>query len=300
MKPSAILSSDWHIRSTTPVCRLDNFLQAQETKVKFIVELAKKYDCPILIAGDIGNKPEWPNWLLEWFISIVSDVVVIGIPGQHDLPDHKLSQIPKSGTGVLSISDVIDLRKSTFVTIENGFNLITFPFSLPIRHFKIDREKGNYPKVAMSHQMVIKKNPLWKGQKDPRGVQVLKKYPEFDLILTGDNHNSFVSKYKGRLLVNPGSLMRLEADQVNHLPRVYLWYAKINKIKIVYLPIEQGVVSRQHIKEKEEQETRIDTYITHMKTSHKVGLSFENNLRRRIKLDKISKRVETRIWENVT
>ena len=299
MKPSAVLTADWHVRSSTPKCRTDNFLKAQECKVDFVVELAKKYDCPILIAGDIGDKDQWSNELLEWFTQILIDVNVIAIPGQHDLPDHSLKEIKRSGTGVLTASETIDVRDSTYVTIENDFNLISFPFSKPLRHFKINRESGDYPKVAMTHQMIVKNAPLWKGQKDPKSRQILRRYPEYNLILSGDNHNAFRVKYKGRLLVNPGSLMRTNAAQVNHRPRVYLWYAKTNTVKPIYIPIKDGVISREHIEEKDEQKERMGTYVERMKADYDLSISFEDNLERRIKLDKVRKKVERKIWENV-
>lgn len=301
-KPSCILSADWHIRSTIPQCRIDkeNFIFEMKRKVMFVVDLAKKYECPILVAGDVGDKHEWPNWLLTWFIKILSDVEIIAIPGQHDLPDDSLEELDRSGMGVVSASDTIDVRKKTFVTIENDFNLISFPYSQPIRKFKINRERGNYRKIAMTHQLIVKKKQIDPKAKDPKAITLLKKYSKYyDLILSGDNHMPFVSKYKGSLLVNPGSLMRTTAAQARHRPRVYLWYSKTNTVERILIPIKKGVISREHIQDKEEQERRMEAYVIKQKEDVELSLSFKDNLRKRIKVDKVKKLVKKRIWEMV-
>jgi DNA repair exonuclease SbcCD nuclease subunit len=301
MNPSAILTADWHIRATSPLCRTDEFFRALVGKVIFILSLSNKYNCPILVAGDIGDKAQWPNWLLEWFIRTINkaEVDIIAIPGQHDLPYHRLDILERSGLGVLHATEAIDVRSSTFVTIEKDFNLITFPYSMPIDHFKINRETGNYPKIAMTHQMVIEDKPLWPGQIDPKGAQLLKKFPEYDLILSGDNHIPFTCEHKGRLLVNPGSMMRTQASQVNHKPRVYLWWAGKNKIKEIFLPIEKGVVSREHIEKEEDKDKRIEAYTERMKLDYEVGFSFEDNLRKHIEINDVRQEVIDKIWKVV-
>jgi len=317
--PSAILTADWHIRADTPECRTDDFLQAQEDKVKFIVSYAKKYDCPILIAGDIGHRHQWPNWLLRWFIEITKGTHIIAIPGQHDLPGHRLDNITKSAQGVLSITDVIDLRTKVFLKTEvevrtialsgdikfrdTSFNILSFPYSkplMPIKNVPTTEELcNNYPNIAITHQMIIKDKLLWPGQVAPKGSRILKKYPEYDLILSGDNHHPFVVKYKKQLLVNPGSIMRTTADQADHKPRIYLWYAKNNKVNPIFLPIEKGVVSRDHIDQKEEIDERRKVYVKRMKTNYEIGFSYEENLKKHIKKNKTDKKVEERIWEMV-
>ena len=57
--PDAIITSDWHLRETTPRCRTDNFWETQWEKIKFIKRIQKEieydsgYPIPILHAGDI-------------------------------------------------------------------------------------------------------------------------------------------------------------------------------------------------------------------------------------------------------
>ena len=94
----AILTADWHIRPDTPVCRTDDFFLAMSNKLDFILNLSKENDCPILLAGDIGKRPlnnGWPTWLIQWAIEKFKGSNIIAIPGQHDLPGHRIDLFKK-------------------------------------------------------------------------------------------------------------------------------------------------------------------------------------------------------------
>ena len=278
-KADAVLAADIHIRPDTPVCRTDDYWAAQEKKIDFILELREQHDCPLLVAGDLGNKSQWPNWLLEWIIDKFKDHEIICVPGQHDLPNHRIDFWKKSGIGVLYTSDAIYLhREKETIIREKRFRLTTFPYGIEIENSEYIG--STYSAVAMAHQMVIKNKTLWPGQEAPKGHQLLKKFPEYSLILVGDNHHPFVAEYEGRKLVNPGSMMRMVADMENHRPRVYLWYAKSNEVVPVYLPIEQGVITREHIEAAEERSNRYDSFMTRVKEDVEIQLSYEDNMGR--------------------
>ena len=76
-KADAILAADLHIRADTPLCRTDDYINAQWNKLNFIFDLCQKNDCPLLVAGDIGNKSQWPNWLLEKVISALNQMFTL-------------------------------------------------------------------------------------------------------------------------------------------------------------------------------------------------------------------------------
>jgi hypothetical protein len=150
--------------------------------------------------------------------------------------------------------------------------------------------------VFMWHKLIWeKKAPPWSDA--PTAKQILKEYPQYDLIVTGDNHASFVVEHEGRLLVNPGSLTRQTADQAKHKPSVYLWYAETNTVKRVELPIEQGVISREHIDKNKKRDARIAAFVSRLQDDWEVGVSFERNLKRFLKKNKISDKVEAIIRE---
>ena len=294
IKADAILSADLHIRPDTPVGRIDDYFAAQEMKLNFIFDLSRKNECPILVAGDFGNKHQWPNWLLEWFIELSDGIELLLVPGQHDLPNHKLELLPRSGLGVLRADRTIKIIEKQIFFLTNDYLIEPFPYGTEISHRSASKEKRI---LAMAHQMVLENKPLWPGQKAPKGHQLLKKFPEYDLILTGDNHNAFTVEYKGRCLVNPGSMMRMTAAQEDHQPRVYLWWAKNNKIQPVYLPIEPNVISRVHIDIVKDRKSRMTALVNRVKDDVEIALSYKHNLENHFNKHKTRKRTIEKVWE---
>lgn len=301
----AILCSDLHIRADVPLCREDDYLKTQFGKLNFIFDLCHKNNCPLFIGGDIGNKSQWPNWLLEKVIDLIDKhgIEIFATLGQHDLPEHRLDYWQKSGCGVLHSSKFIHLLgdveglKSCVVNPNSYWQITSFPFDMPItKPTKIEEFK----QVAMTHQMIIENKPLWPGQEALKGHQILKKHPEYDLILSGDNHLPFISEYEGRLLVNPGSMMRTTAAQIDHKPRVYKWFSKENKVSPVFLPIEHGVINRDHIDKKKNKEKELIASINKIENDDiDIELCYEEEIKKHLSKHKVKQTVKNKIWRAI-
>lgn len=295
-KASAILSADIHIRPDTPICRTDNFFVTMEKKIDFIISLAKENDCPILSSGDLGHKPQWKNWLLEWTINRFKDIDVIICAGQHDLPGHRLTDWDKSGIGVLHAAGAINfIQEPTWYD-----DFLIHPFSYGQEIIPPEKNKNititeEFINIAMTHQIIIEKGDLYPGQDGYKGNKVLADNPGYSLILSGDNHSPFTAKHKNQLLVNPGSMMRTTAIQADHKPRVYLWYADDNSIEPVYLPIEEGVVSRDHVKAKDDRTDRYDAFVQKLREDIELELSFPDNMEKYLKRFRTEIKVKSKI-----
>ena len=266
--PDAILCGDIHLREKddVPICRLDNHWDAQWRKMDFISDLQKKYGCPVFCSGDLFDFWKPSPMLLSWASEHLPDQFHT-IYGQHDLPQHNMELAYKSG--------LYNLWKNKKLTILNGVHFGQIP--------DLTKEYSSMPwfplkGILVWHRMIYQGKLPWPGCTDPMAASVLRKYPQFALICTGDNHKPFVEEYKGRLLVNVGSMMRTTADQADFKPRVWLWYAETNTVVPVYLPIEEGVISRDHLEVKEQRENRIDAFISRLNTDWQAALSFEENL----------------------
>ena len=288
--PTCLLTADWHIRGDRPVCRTDDYMEAQKKKIEFILTLGKKHDCPIFIAGDLGNRPLWGDKLLNYFIEILnkySDVGIYTICGQHDLLNHRLDKWNEGGLGVLSKKGYIKVLTEKYENIQ--------PFSYG------EKIEDTEAEIVLLHTMVVKnqKSKLWEAQEAPSAKRIIKKLPKTKLVLTGDNHQSFVVEYEGRILCNPGSLMRMSANQIDHQPSIYLWYAEDNSIERVYLPIEKDVISREHIEVAEERNSRIESFVNRLKETEELGLSFEKNVEQFFKTNRTRKRIMEKIWESM-
>jgi DNA repair exonuclease SbcCD nuclease subunit len=309
--PTAILTADWHIRPTVPVCRTDDFIAAMWKKVEFILDLSVRYKVPVLMAGDIGLKSQWPNWLLEEFIRRWRKypgfpTYIFFIPGQHDLPNHQLDQWRQSAVGVLESAGILTVLGAPRdrpemlvpdVMMKLG-SIFPFPYGIEIKN--VDQpDDHERPLVAVAHALVTERAPekFLEEYGACSAMSLLEGFLEYDLILTGDNHKPFVVEYEGRLLVNPGSLMRTTADQTDHKPRVYLWYSLENRIEPVYLPIEEDVIDRTHIDLQEAKDERIEAYVSRLSEEVEIGLSFEENLESYFRTNRVRKSVQDKVWQ---
>lgn len=280
--PDAILCSDIHLREQTenPVCRIDDWWVAQWKKIDFISDLQKQYGCPVIHAGDLFDhwKPS-PHLLSMTIEHLPANFWTIY--GQHDLPQHNLELAYKSGINTL--------ERAGRLTIFNDCHFGQFPKEASML---MHLSKTETIKVLVWHTFNFQGKTPWPGCEALPANKLLKKYPEYDLIVTGDNHQSFTEEYEGRLCINPGSMMRMTADQADFKPSVYLWYAETNTVKRVYLPIESDVISREHIDRKRERDDRLDAFVGRLNTEWEAEVSFEENVTRMIKENKVSEMIE--------
>jgi predicted phosphodiesterase len=268
--PTFILTADIHLRSDNPICRLDNYAEeAQWEKLKFISKIQKRYDCPVLHAGDLFNhwKPS-PELLSKTIENIPNKFWTVY--GNHDLPQHSMELANKCG--------VYTLQKAEKVTILNigHWNYTPKPEEYSWQGQITDEIER---KILVWHKTVYQEKEDWMDSTSAMSAKrVLKKYPQYDLIVTGDNHQSFVEQYKGRLLVNVGSMTRSTASQIEYQPRIFLWYAETNTVKSMKIPIKADVISREHLEEVEKRDSRIDSFVNSLNGDWDSGLTFEENL----------------------
>ena len=274
---SAILIGDLHLREDTPQCRTDDYWSEQWRKMKFIRDLQREHGCPVLQPGDFFDhwKPS-PRLLAQTFLHIPDKLWVIA--GNHDLPQHSMDLFDKCGLYALSVGAPDKVR------------IINNPFCI--------KDKM----IWMTHRPVYNKDvPPW--HTDAVTARYLLRYnPEYDLILTGDLHDKFIEQYAGantphQLLVNPGSVMRMTTDQINHEPAVFLWYANSNTVEEVPIPIKQGVITRAHIDKQKDKENRYQAFIDGLAMKGQSGLSFRDNLERHFSNNRTLGAVKNLIYE---
>ena len=299
--PDAIIISDLHLSDSTPSSRVDNYIEAQKEKLLFIQELSNKYNkCPILCAGDVFDYWKASPWLCHFALKYLPQPLIT-IAGQHDLPLHSLESYEKSALSLIeSIAENIIVLKEDAISLQNNLHIIGRSFGVgDSKNLKPDEQgKRN---ILMIHDLIWQNNrPEWdKGH--GTDIDILKRYgKEFDLIITGDNHKPYVTEYENSILVNPGSMLRKNIDQVEHLPRCYLYYADTNSVESIYLPIKKNVHSQDHVKKEKGKDERILAYIQKMKNDKQIGLSFKNNLNIFFKENNTPKKVREIIWQSIS
>ena len=290
---SAILCSDLHIRETTPECRIDDFMETQTRKYKWLHELQEKYNVPILVAGDLFNYWKPSPWLLGWALRNLPNGI-ISTPGQHDLPAHNLDNIEKSGINVLSDAlKIVLLNENEF---DNDFLVFGFPWGTKLTGAKT--KVYNAPHIALIHYGVYQNKPHYPGAENIGGTakSIIKRMPGFNLIVSGDNHLTFTERVGNSLLVNPGSFTRQTAAQIDHKPCIFLWGAETNEVDQVFVPIEKNVISREHIDKVEIRDERLEAFVSRLDTKIDISISFKQNLKEHIAKNKISKNIQDIIW----
>ena len=280
----AIFCADWHLRDSVPVCRTDDFWEAQWAKVDFVAELQKKYGCRVYHSGDLFHQWKASPYLLSTTLEHLPEYFYT-IYGNHDLPQHSMELRDRSGIHTLDTAGGLHVLAGAHTkkepTAEDGFNLHGY-------------------RTLVWHEGVWQGKSPWPGCENPTAEEALKKYDMFDLIVTGDFHAPCVERSNdGRLLVNPGSLMRQSADQIDFQPRVYLWSAKTNDVVPAYLPINPDAVSREHLDVMKERDKRIEAFISRLDVDWSTELSFEGNLRKYMSSNNVDTRTKELIQKAV-
>lgn len=270
MKPTAILCADLHFRDDQPICRTDDFFETQIRKMRWLRELAHEQDCPVICSGDYFHHWKPSPQLLSACIAYMP--FVITIPGNHDLPQHNINLIEKSGLWTLEKAGKVAITQIKLGEIA-----------------MVQYEEC--PKIGVIHKLI--NHP----QSTTTAKNILKKYPEYNLILSGDNHQTFEASIGNRWLINPGSFSRQTADQINHKPCVYLWYSAEMHFDAVEVPIINVVISTKHLKEKKEKDLRIDKFTERLKEGYNISASFKENMKAYFENNMTRKGVKEMVYE---
>ena len=296
----AILTADIHLRDTTPVCRTDDYWLAQWGKIRFLRELQNAHHCPILDAGDLMDTWKASAYLLNHAIQKLPGHIIT-IPGNHEMPSHNMALLEKSGLAVLQSAGKVTIldpdHSITNIGIGEDITVVGFGYGQPIRSFTPSISSRRT--VLLVHDMFYASpgtvNPYAPGGIASKLIDKMK----VDLVVSGHNHQPFVLNNGKSLWVNPGSLMRMDADQIDYKPRVYLWFADDNTIEEVPVPIQTGVISCEHLDKKEEKDQRMEAFVRRMRDDYDISLSYERNLESHFKANNTRKPVQDIIMEEL-
>ncbi len=290
-----ILSADWHLRDDIPQCReRDEYLAAQERKLKFIHDLVIDNDATLLVAGDL-----WDNWKPSpWLISLAlrhlpSSTIVA--PGQHDMVSHNLSEMGKTGLQTLAEAGAIVILSGGLQRIvDDSMRCFGYAYGESI---STGRTEDAGMRVLLWHHLTCKGKQPWPEAGATTTDSMIKALGQsYQLIVTGDNHQQFW----GPGYVNPGSLMRMSSDQAEFEPAVFGW-SEDGTVTRIPLPIEKGVVkaTKSNAKAKESRDARMSAYIERAGRQYETSLSFTKNLEQHFRTNKETKGVETITWRAV-
>ena len=296
-KADAICVADVELRMYAPICRTDDYWKTVKRKIAWLRELQRKHDgCPILSGGDLFEKRykthpnhELVGWAIEnrprpWFDT----------PGNHDLPGKSIDNYNRSAMAVLEKAGGISVAYPLPIRTPIETTIYAFPWDVEIKQPNLLPPGRN---IALIHTLVYKNELPFPGAVGHSAQEIMDLLPDFDLIVTGDNHQTFTLQDGDRVLVNPGSFKRDDADQIDHRPCAFLWYADTNTIEPIYVPIRQGVISREHIDTATARENRLDAFVEKLGAQVNHGVDFLKNLE--VAVAKQPQIIKDKVWKYV-
>lgn len=233
---------DPHIRNSIPKNRKPTYGVELWEKLNFISTYCENNGVEvILIPGDIFHTPSQPLEIMIRLATLIkeTDKFITKIKwycvlGQHDLFHH---QKDSSFTSI-NLMHEAGLIRIIDEPILIGKDIWLYGCSYGEEIPEIKTEGTN---ILMIHAMIIKDKRLWEQQSEFLYSQHLLRKHNFDLIVSGDNHTFFQDHYRSRKLVNCGSLMRSNINQIDHKPCFFIYDSEERSLTKIEIPIKQDV-----------------------------------------------------------
>jgi len=263
-----IACSDFHITDNRPKSRLDtDYFQTCCDKVDQIYAHAVAHDIGwVLQAGDFFDSHRASDFLKQRMIEILlyyknkHGITTLVIFGQHDLRFHN-SDIKNTPLKVLEKAGAVVILKQESAFCIHSNDTVVSVYGASWNEEPVTPFDPNAINVLVTHRMVIK-DKLWEQQEDATFVNNLFRQFPHTYILTGDNHQHFMSSVspKGkdkRFAINCGSLMRSSIIQTAHKPCFYVVDTAANTIECVLLKVAE-ITSIMSVEQAEEEKRTND------------------------------------------
>lgn len=247
-----LLLSDVHLSISNPESRLDDMLETQWTKLRFIFDYAWENNCTILQAGDLSTTPR--SWVLlsklTKFLKSYKGVPVYTVFGQHDTYLYSEEKRHTVITGILERAGLVTVLGEKRNMIDGGTVAV---YGASYGEDSPDPKDNKAFNILVVHDSISdKKLP----HSTKNALKYLKTRPAYNLILCGDIHRIFnIRTDLGRIILNSGSMLRREATTYNMARNVgfYLFNTKTGSLKFVEIPHLGGkrVLTRAKIETRE-------------------------------------------------
>lgn len=274
-----IVCADLHLRLDVPICR--NETEEEWLRLQRKTLHALKGDKPIVIAGDIFHRPVSSPKLVNLFLSMMKGEDVFIMPGNHDLQ----ARNP-------------DVTGTSYGTIEHSCYSIASRWSMiPYGGTKI--EGGADKSILFMHRYVVESpTDIIPGMDAISAHDLLALYPDYKLIVAGDNHSGFIYREKDRTVLVPGAMTRQSANATDKMPFMYYIDDHLN-IEPIALPDCEAILSREHLDKDNEREARLTAFIESLKKGEEVTLDFEENVAMALLKNKLREETEAMVKELV-
>lgn len=234
----ALAISDVHLSHSPPRARANepDWYAVMARQLDELIELAREFDAWIVIAGDLFDRwnspPELINFALSYFVDYPR---VLMIPGQHDLPNHRLDEAHRSAYWAVARHTPPIIPHAGYLfdwgsETSPAFICEGYPFGakrVPIS-FTPTATYGDRPVIALFHDFVWRKKEIpYQGAPVEKSLARRKDFHEFAragyrYLICGDNHQRFHHNFKlppkapPCTLINCGSFFRRHVSDPHH------------------------------------------------------------------------------------
>ena len=275
-----ICCGDWHIRATPTKYRTADYYNQMISKIKYIIEFANKNNIfTMLQPGDFFDNPDIPNRVIVDIIKTINSLDVYVVFGQHDLRHRRTEDTALS---ILIEDETVELLSDKPFTYAEKKAIDIYGASWDSAVPKVIKPK--HYNILVLHKMIVYDKPLFPDQRDyHKSADFATRFSEYDLIISGDNHNSFSYLPKDKRypsIINCGSLMRMTTAQYNHKPCFWVVDTISEKIKKHYIPILPITdVFKEEAAEIKERNEKMEAFIETLGDINTASqLSFETNV----------------------
>jgi DNA repair exonuclease len=261
-----IFTTDGHLSSKRPVARVEKtdeeYIDNQLVKRRQMFEYAKKNGIKTIIdGGDFFQywKMENSNYLLIQVIQVLSeyeDIAYHICVGNHDLQYHSMENVQHSLIGVLWKMGLVVLHKNDTLNI-SGTNILISFFGYGE---ELVQQSIKDTAICVVHENIFQSQvpPYMNGY---TAKELAEKLPDYDLYLCGHNHEQFIWSENDKIVLNGGSLMRLNTKQSDFKPAFWeiavdeplgkpLMKCKNISVQRHYVDILPNMISSEHLKNK--------------------------------------------------
>jgi DNA repair exonuclease SbcCD nuclease subunit len=226
--------TDTHIRGTNPKNRLDDFVQALESKFIEIAGIVKEHKVDYVIhGGDLFDRPDISISVVSRFASILKliEKPIYIVSGNHDIFGHNPETLDRTMLGLLKSFEFLKvLNKGKPVMLEKDgikVQITGVPYSYeidtsPESYILKSIEKDASYSINVVHGMLLDK-PFIKGIPFTLVDDIVQ--TKADITLSGHYHSGFPTIHRdSKYFINPGSMVRVtnSLKEMDRAPKVIL------------------------------------------------------------------------------
>lgn len=182
-------------------------------------------EVPIICGGDIFDKWNPPVELVNFVIDHLPRMYAV--PGQHDLPYHRLD-LDRCGYGALMrAGKVVDIGTDSYLPIPErpALQLWGFPWGVDLCACGEDPDP-EYMNIAVCHHYAWTDSHKYPDAPEDSNLRSIKKRLKgFDVAIFGDNHKGWIaSSQKSLTVINNGGFIRRTIDELDYYPSYSVIY----------------------------------------------------------------------------